>query len=220
MLKKKVHILWCMWFPLLIVLFWQIYILSVVDSINYLERIDYVYAMRLNGIAKSFNLPSAYLKSLLILECSGKYKVPPRFEQGVFNRLKRIRDGKDENASYSGITKEMIHNATDEALRNMATSWGPFQIMGYHAVVMGLKVRNLRGFKSLYYGVKWIDNNYGDYLRAGKYKDAFHLHNAGKPFPASGIPATHNPDYVPRGLKYLKYFQDREAKFSSVSHRL
>lgn len=183
-----------------------------------MDRIEYVYAKRLDALAKSFNLPSAYLKSLLILECSGKYNVPSRFENGVFKRFKRIRAG--NLSQYNGITQEMIHNASDSALKNMATSWGPFQIMGSHAVVMGINVRDLRGFNALYWGVKWIDSNYGAYLRKGKFKDSFHLHNTGKPYPQNGIPTTHDPDYVANGLKYMKYFQQEEARSSKFSQRL
>lgn len=206
MLKKKAHILWGMWCPLFLVLLWQVYILSVVDKVHYMDRIQYVYAQRLDGLSEHFDLPASYLKALLILECSGKYNVPSRYEKHLFAKFKKVRAG--TLSSYNGITRKMIKNASDAALKNMATSWGPFQIMGSHALMLGVNVRNLRGFNSLYWGVKWINDNYGDYLRKGKFKDAFHLHNAGKPFPADGVPRTHDPDYVYNGLKYMKYFEE------------
>jgi hypothetical protein len=60
--------------------------------------------------------------------------------------------------------------------------------------------------------VKWIDLTYGDYIRRGQYKDAFHIHNTGRPYPDSGPPKTYDPKYVPNGLMYMKYFEDLKKK--------
>jgi hypothetical protein len=102
----------------------------------------------------------------------------------------------------------MLEDASDEALRNLSSSWGPFQLMGYKCLLLDIKIKDIRGNEAIYYGVKWIDLTYGKYLRAKKFKDAFHIHNAGKPFPKSGISKTHNPQYVKRGLKYMEVFKD------------
>ena len=59
----------------------------------------------------------------------------------------------------------------------------------------------------MYYAVKWINITYGDYVRKGDYKHAFHIHNAGKEYPSDGKPLTYDPDYVKNGLKYEKYFR-------------
>ena len=37
---------------------------------------------------------------------------------------------------------------------------------------------------------------------------AFHLHNTGKPYPADGQPTTFHPDYVQRGMAYMRKFAE------------
>ncbi|MCX6233495.1 MAG: hypothetical protein NT175_02060 [Bacteroidetes bacterium] len=54
--------------------------------------------------------------------------------------------------------------------------------------------------------MKWIDMTYGDYIRKGRYKDAFHIHNTGDTYPVAGPPKTYDPKYVENGLMYMKYF--------------
>ena len=107
-----------------------------------------------------------------------------------------------------------LRDATDGALKNMASSWGPFQIMGYKCIWLDIQLQDLRGEEALYWAVKWIDKTYGDYIRRGQYKDAFHIHNTGRPYPESGPPKTYDPKYVPNGLMYMKYFEALKKKKS------
>lgn len=155
--------------------------------------------------AHQFNLPPEYLMAVIMLECSGRKEVPPRFEQGVYNKLVEVKDLK--RASLESITYRDLHDASDEALRNLASSWGPFQLMGYKCLHLGIRIKDLRGSNSLYYGVKWIDGTYGKYVREGKYADAFHIHNTGRPVPKNGKYFTYDPKYVPNGLQYMEYFK-------------
>ena len=39
----------------------------------------------------------------------------------------------------------MIHDASDDALKNLATSWGPFQLMGYQVIPLDLNIADIRG---------------------------------------------------------------------------
>ena len=162
------------------------------------------YGNELDDLAKQFNLPAPYLKALVTLECSGMKRFNPRFERHVCLRLKQVKAGK--HGKYEHVTKRHLSDATDEAIENLATSWGPFQIMGYKCVELDIKIKHLRGDSALYWGVKWIDEEYGNYLRQGRFKDAFHLHNAGTTFPRNGRPRTYDPNYVRNGLKYIDYF--------------
>ncbi len=157
-------------------------------------------------LAQKFNLSPEYLMALIMLECSGRGDVPPRFEQGVYNRLVEVKNF--QRASLESITQKDLADASDEALRNLASSWGPFQLMGYKCLHLGIKIKDLRGGDSLYFGVKWIDGTYGDYVRKGQYADAFHIHNTGRPVPKNGKFFTYDPKYVPNGLKYMEYFKD------------
>lgn len=170
-----------------------------------LDMVEHNYGREIDSCAKIFGLSSAYLKSLTMLECSGKGIITPRFEPHVYNKLKKVRDGKLNK--YENVTKAIIGDASDDALKNLASSWGPFQLMGYKCILLGINIKDIRGDNSVYWGVKWIDLTYGKKLKNGKFKDAFHIHNTGRPFPIIGKPFTHDPDYVYNGLKYMEFFK-------------
>ena len=174
------------------------------SSKDVVARVKTNYGAQVKKYAAEVNINPAYLQSLMILECSGKKPAGKRFEKHVYQKLRQVRSG--HRKSFENITKADLHDATDDALRNLATSWGPFQIMGYKCIHMNIKLGDLRGEKAVYYGVKWIDENYGNYLRKGKYRDAFHIHNTGHPYPKVGPPKTYDPSYVNRGLRYMKQF--------------
>jgi hypothetical protein len=165
------------------------------------------YARDIKTLAAQVNLPPEYLMAVIMLECSGRADVPPRFEQGVYNKLVEIKERK--RATLESISYSDIADASDDALRNLASSWGPFQLMGYKCLHLGIKIKDLRGKNSLYYGVKWINDTYGDYVRQGKYADAFHIHNTGRPVPKNGKYFTYDPKYVPNGLQYMEIFKKK-----------
>lgn len=156
--------------------------------------------------AKKYELQPSYLMALIMLECSGKKNIKPRFEKHVYRKLKALRDGKIKK--FENLTPETIHDANDDALRNLAKSWGPFQLMGYKCVILELNIKDIRGVNSIDYGADWINMTYGDYLRKKRFKDAFHIHNTGQPYPKNGRPRTYDPNYVNKGLKYMNYFKD------------
>jgi hypothetical protein len=174
------------------------------------------YGAEIDRLAKQFDLSPEYLKALIILECSGLKKVKPRFERHIYKRLVDVREKR--LAKFENIRPADLHDATDEALKNMAHSWGPFQIMGYKCIWLDIQLKDLRGEQALYWAVKWIDLTYGDYIRKGKYKDAFHIHNTGRPYPASGPPKTYDSKYVPNGLMYMEHFKDYEKRFGAASN--
>ncbi len=157
--------------------------------------------------AEKFSLPAEYIKALAVIECSGRKIIPPRFEKGVYEKLKLVK--KSDTAKLENITHKLLKNTPDSVLRDMAKSWGPLQLMGYKCVWLNVDIEELKGEKILFYSVKWINETYGDYLRQEKYKDAFHIHNAGKPYPKNGKPNTFDPEYVKNGMKYMKYFQEQ-----------
>lgn len=164
------------------------------------------YGTKIDSAANVYGINPAYLKALCMLECSGRKAFDQRFEPHVYRRLKNVKFNLMEN--YEHVTPDMLYDANDEALKNLASSWGPFQLMGYKCLLLGIKVRDIRGDQSVLYGVKWIDMTYGKYLKEGKFKDAFHIHNTGLPHPSIGNPKTYDPDYCERGLKYMKYFTE------------
>lgn len=166
------------------------------------------YGTEIEKLAAQFDLSPEFLKSLIILECSGLKNVKPRYERHIYHRLVNVREKKLDR--FENITYADLKDATDDALKNMAKSWGPFQIMGYKCIWLDIQLKDLRGDNALYWAVKWIDLTYGDYIRKERYKDAFHIHNTGRPYPDAGPPKTYDPKYVENGLMYMKYFSDFE----------
>lgn len=163
------------------------------------------YGAEIKKQARRFNLPPEYLMSLVMLECSGEENPKSRFEKSIFNKLDEVKKGKRK--SFENITKEDLKDASKEALKNLSTSWGPFQIMGYKSIHLGIKIKELRGTVGkgeIYWGVKWIRDNYGEYLDRGDFESAFRIHNTGSP-----TGKTHDKNYVSNGLRYAQYFKAR-----------
>jgi len=173
-----------------------------------LERTEKNYGKEIDSVANLLDINPYYLKALITLECSGRKDFKPRFEKHVFRHLQNVRDGKERN--YGSIKKRTINGSSDAALKNLATSWGPFQLMGYQCIEMKLNVYNIRGDQAIYWGAVWMKKRYGKYLKKGNFDDCFHIHNTGQPYPKNGKPRTHDPKYVDRGLNYVKFFKNRD----------
>ena len=163
------------------------------------ERTEFHHGKEINRLAAEFNLPATYLKALIVLESSGHKKVPSRFERQVYQQLVKLRDGKLRK--YENLRPHHLKDASDAALRNLASSWGPFQLMGYKCLSLGIYVSDLRGEKALYWGVYWINKDYGTYLRQKRFEEAFRMHNTGSP---KG--KTYHPDYVANGIRHMQHF--------------
>lgn len=157
---------------------------------------------------KEFNVPPEYLAALCMLECSGRKPAGVRFEKKVYSRLKLVKMGLKNN--YENVKPINLIDAEDEALQNLASSWGPFQLMGYKCLLYDIRVADIRGKNATYWGVKWISEAYGKFIQKKDFKSAFHIHNTGMPYPANGKPRTFDPQYVNEGLKWMNYFK---AKF-------
>jgi hypothetical protein len=156
--------------------------------------------------AVKYKLPQEYLLALIALECSGRKIIPHRFEPHVYSKLQKVKKG--SVASLEKVTHQGIKAMSDDALKNLSRSWGPYQVMGYKVFEIGVKIEDLRGKDAVGIGTLWIDRNYGKYLRDKRFKDAFHIHNTGSQYPRVGPPKTYNPSYVPKGLKYLEQFRN------------
>ena len=127
-----------------------------------------------------------------------------------------MRDGKEKH--YGSIRKKRIRHLSDAGLKNLARSWGPFQLMGYQCLKLQIHVYEIRGEDAVYWGAVWIKKSYGKYLKEEKYKDAFHIHNTGRPYPAFGKSKTYDPKYVERGLNYIKFFETKPYKMTLQHH--
>jgi hypothetical protein len=180
------------------------------DAPNYVGKLRANYAEEIDEICQTRNLPAEYFKALAILECSAQKPAPSRFEPKIFERLKEVRAGKQP--TYGVLKTSQLRELTDEHLRDMATSWGTFQLMGYHAYTIGIAPRELGGEDGLRQSILWIEKNYGQYLRKNDFGNAFHIHNTGKPIPLTGEHQTYDSQYIPRGLEFIKIFQEERIK--------
>ena len=171
---------------------------------NYV-KIEANYGEEVVKYAKEYNLSPAYLKALIVLECSGNKPAGERFEPSVYQKLKEVQNG--TRSRFEFVTRKHIHDCSDDALRNLATSWGPFQIMGYKCIHLGIIINDLRGDKSIKWGVKWINNEYGKLVRNKDFEKAFRVHNTG-----SVHGNTYDPNYVSNGLNHIIHY---DAKNSS-----
>ena len=166
--------------------------------INYQKPID--------TLAKIFNLSPDYLMALIMLESSGRKKVPVRFEKRIYKQLVLTKKGKQ--ATFERIGTKALEPFSKKELKKLASSYGPFQIMGYKSIELGIPLAKLTGKNHLYWAIKWINRNYGNFIRNNEFKNAFHIHNAGKKYPANGKPETFDPKYVEKGIEYMNYFKN------------
>mgnify|MGYP001339683611 CR=1 FL=1 len=166
-----------------------------------LDQTNINYGKEVDSLSLVFDLPSDYLKALIVLESSGRKIIPVKYEDHVFNELKKVQNGVKKN--YHFVFKKHLKNKTDDDLKNLASSWGPFQLMGYKCIQLNIPLNELHEDKATFWGVKWISNEYGDYLRKNKFKEAFHIHNTGSP-----NKKTTDPNYAKKGLKYMSYFKN------------
>ncbi len=167
-----------------------------VSVLNYKDKVE--------ELSKQFDISENYLFALIMLECSGRKNVPYRYEDKVYKKLKLVKEGRLDR--LENITKKDLKGLSDKTIKKMASSWGPFQIMGYKCFYLNISLDELIGDNNMYWAVKWINLTYGDYVRKKEYKHAFHIHNAGKKYPKKGPPKTYSPNYVKDGLWYMKKF--------------
>jgi hypothetical protein len=173
-----------------------------------IKRVEMYYAKDIERICNERNLPPEYFKALIILECGARKPAPSRFEPLTFKQMSAVKSGKADK--FFIYTSQDLQKYTYQNLRDMSTSWGALQIMGYHAPYLNISLDKIQSSKtSLYYGILWVDKSYGQLLREGNFKDAFHLHNTGKKHPI-GAPTTTDPLYVAKGLEYIKIFATKQ----------
>ena len=178
---------------------------SVNLNLSVVERTYQNYGADVKKASEKFDIPANYLLALIALESSGRKVIPHRYEPHVYNRLKAVQSG--EQSNMESVTTAMLSGTTDGGIRNLASSWGPYQLMGYKCFEIGVKVKDIRGPKSIHYGTKWIRDSYGGLLDGERYKDAFHMHNTGRVYPRIGGPRTYHKQYVPKGIQYMKEFE-------------
>ncbi|MCB9246438.1 MAG: hypothetical protein H6606_08410 [Flavobacteriales bacterium] len=163
------------------------------------------YHEEIRPLALRFDVPEEYLLALIALESSGRKIVPHRFESHIYHKLEQLKAGKIARIEH--VKSSDLSNSSAEELKDLASSWGPFQIMGYKCFELGIPLDDLKTKKTIESSVVWVKRNYGTMLSRNEFRDAFHFHNTGRKYPRFGPPRTHDSAYVPRGLKYMGEFK-------------
>lgn len=192
---------WLQFIFLLVIVFFLMDKCSNPPDPRLVAKVERNYGAEVKRICQENRLPcSFYFKALIILECSAEKPAKSRYEPHIYDKLKAVKSG--ELKTFSKITQKQLQKYSDSDLKLLATSWGALQIMGYHCIAMGISINDLRGEKSLEYGIKWCKEQYGSYLLKQNFRDAFHIHNTGKTHPLF-FSQTHDSNYVTNGLAYI-----------------
>jgi hypothetical protein len=149
-------------------------------------------------------VPEAFLAALISVENARLDPHASRFEKAVFEKLKALRNPlKFWRREWSGITPRDLRGLSDEALINLATSFGYTQIMGWHCLH---NLRNLDGSAAsvaqlrdsklhLLYAVQLLELVARRYLKVKDYGAVLHIWNSGSP-----TGKTFDPGYVANAL--------------------
>ena len=151
----------------------------------------------------------AYLAALITLESS-----PPgnrnsiRFEKHVYKRLLEL---KHDNRAYGGLSRTAVSAYSDQTLKQLATSYGLIQIMGYHCLKLGCRVEELKGDYQLQWAAAYMQFHYGTRAKQKAWEECFRIHNTGRPDGRTG-----RRDYVERGLTRMRYYEEWIAKKGEI----
>ncbi|MBN2723534.1 MAG: hypothetical protein JXR95_05620 [Deltaproteobacteria bacterium] len=174
-----------------------------------LNHVRQKYSGKVNSESSKYGVDPYFFLALIMLETSGRDHLP-RFEEHIHSRLLKYR--KLKNGSFRKIPSGQLKKLSERDIRYFASSWGPFQIMGYNAYHLGIPVQELSGSNAITHGMKWIMKEYGYLIKRKRYKDALHYHNTGRKFPVDGKSLTHDPSYVFRGMKYIEYYRSNKKE--------
>ena len=179
--------------------------------------------------------PPEFLAALTALE-SGGDPLAARFEPSVYEHLKAVASGKAPRyggipaSNLEAEIEEMLHPKAeqfharyltppfataygqqvaaleDEPLRELATSWGFTQIMGYHMVGRNGTVRDLREPRFHYRLAIELLSEFAGHFQldlAREFREMFRCWNTGSPY---GF--TSDPEYAEKGLRRMGIYRE------------
>jgi len=160
---------------------------------------------------KLSSVPPEFLAALIANESNGDPDAS-RFEKHVFKKLVEVREGTRKN--YSTIHREHLVSLNDDALRLLATSYGPTQIMGYNAVLRHVDPLELnKPETAIHLTLQMLAEcarNCGLDVQAD-FEEMLRWWNTGSPYDdpkterVEGV--THDPNYVPNALRRMKVYK-------------
>jgi len=192
----------------------------------------------IRGACQSSSVPPEFLGALAANESGGRADAT-RFEPAVYRHLQAVASGKspafgsltlpalDAEAAellppsdaalharyltpaFGANHKEQIQSCPDEVLRELATSWGYTQIMGYHMVGRAGTVRDLVEPPFHFrVAIELLSEFAADYrLDLGhEISEMFRCWNTGRPYGK-----TFDPNYVENGLRRMRIYRELQA---------
>jgi hypothetical protein len=184
------------------------------------------------------SVPAAFLGALVANESGGDPQAM-RFEPAVYRHLKAVAEGRRaayaglSRRDFDAEIAEMLHPkagsfhavfltppfraahgrelaaSRDEALRELATSWGFTQIMGYHLVGRSGTVRDLLEPRFHFHLALELLALFAERYQldlAREFAEMFHCWNTGQPYGQ-----TFDPDYVAQGLRRMEIYRSVES---------
>ncbi len=181
------------------------------------------------------SVPPEFLGALTANESGGNPKAA-RFEPAVYAHLKAVAEGKSpvysgiEARDLDAEIAEMLHPKSgdfharylsppfaekygqeiatleEEALRELATSWGFTQIMGYHMVGRKGSVNDLLDPQFHYRFAIELLAGFAEHFQldlASESQEMFRCWNTGGPYGK-----TYDPQYVEKGLQRMEIYRD------------
>ncbi len=161
---------------------------------------------------KSHLVVPEFLAGLISVENSRVSSLATRFEPGVYSQLRNLRDfgviwhkGLPRR-NYNGITRAQLKGMSDDALRNLATSYSYTQIMGWHVMTAPLASYSISELRSserhLRFAVMLLEHDCGQFLKTKDYPAVLRIWNTGKP---KG--ETHDPFYVANAVSVAQQYR-------------
>lgn len=198
-----------------------------------MQAIRAKYGAFIDAAVKGTPFPAALVAALVANE-SGLNEQAARFEHKVLGDLAQVIIG--HKAAYGSIGAQDLTDwiagvnmspgngsrlspqaAVVLAMVNLATSWGPTQIMGYHALADGFLLSELTWLRTHFHrAVGMLEDFRKRFDLPGEpvagqtvalasssadYSSYFHCWNAGSP----GAP-TFDPDYTAKGLQRMRIY--------------
>jgi hypothetical protein len=169
-------------------------------------------------------VPESFLAALISVENDRLNQHAFRFDRDVKDKLKRLQNPLVFwRREWNGITQADLKGASDDALTNLATSFGYTQIMGWWAIPLtkqlreSITVADIRDpLQHLWIAVRLLNLTANRYLKLHEYGAVLRIWNTGSPF---GRP--HDPEYVAHALAVDQEYRKLSAgvRTSSVPPR-
>lgn len=168
-----------------------------------MQRIHERWGGLITEACKYSSIPQEFLAALIANESGGDPQAK-RFEPGVYKHLSAVREGRESR--YGNLTRAELLPLDDSGLRNLASSWGLTQVMGYHVARRPGGIEILLDPKThLNFALGMLAEFAERFsLHATlEFEELFHCWNTGSPYKE-----TYDPRYCERGLARMKIYAE------------